>query len=462
MDNFSAPRFDLLFRPQEYTPKPNEDANFMGNIAALQDPSGTLARKQAELVAKNMAQVKTDDIRGEFQKFALDEIQRNLDDELKMYQSNKGFNRLALGGDQLLTKQKRDKELIGKVGALRQLSNDYQSTMEEVGKDVAKGIITPEDYAAFDADMNARIKAAGGIGDIPSARQMYNTYLSKYASQDWLKKLDEYMKIPMEQGSKRSTDVLDPKTGKYVSVYDYDGVTDAMPLVELYPQIKRGLEIKFGGDEQAMRKFLGDRYGLKGAKLVPGQMNNNVTVNTGDGSGGSKGRTIIPFVNSSGKIKTDVKGNNRVTHTSEVAKEMPLGSFSNQLPWKGKLKNKDGVDTEVNGNIVSIVVDKSGNVWTKVQGKVADSKNNNFWGLPDMSEDAEGNTVFTRYVAFTPDIKDALEREKIDIRELNTLWGKPDRQTNAKAKYPLPKGKPSTVEQNGYTYTWNESTGQYE
>ena len=145
MDNFSAPRFDLLFRPQEYTPNPNEDANFIANIGALQDPSGTLARKQAELVAKNMAQVKTDDIRGEFQKFALDEMQRNLDDELGMYKSNKGFNRLSLNADQLLAKQKRDKELVGKVGALRQLSNDYQATMEEVGKDVAKGIITPED-----------------------------------------------------------------------------------------------------------------------------------------------------------------------------------------------------------------------------------------------------------------------------------------------------------------------------
>lgn len=32
-------------------------------------------------------------------------------------------------------------------------------------------------------------------------------------------------------------------------------------------------------------------------------------------------------------------------------------------------------------------------------------------------------------------------------------------QTNA---HPLPQGKPRTVKQNGYTYTWNEQTGQYE
>lgn len=31
-----------------------------------------------------------------------------------------------------------------------------------------------------------------------------------------------------------------------------------------------------------------------------------------------------------------------------------------------------------------------------------------------------------------------------------------------KAKFPLPSGKPATVNQNGFTYTWNEQTGTYE
>jgi hypothetical protein len=31
-----------------------------------------------------------------------------------------------------------------------------------------------------------------------------------------------------------------------------------------------------------------------------------------------------------------------------------------------------------------------------------------------------------------------------------------------KKKYPLPEGKPRTVKQDGYTYTWSEETGKYE
>lgn len=408
MDNFSAPRFDLLFRPQEYTPNPNEDANFIANIGALQDPSGTLARKQAELVAKNMAQVKTDDIRGEFQKFALDEMQRNLDDELGMYKSNKGFNRLSLNADQLLTKQKRDKELVGKVGALRQLSNDYQSTMEEVGKDVAKGIITPEDYDAFDADLKNRIKTAGGIADIPSARSVYNTYLSKYASQDWLKKLDELMKVPMEQGSKRSTDVIDPKTGKYVSVFDYDGVTDAMPLVELYPQIQRGLEIRFGNDQQAIQKFLGDRYGLKGQKLVAGQMSNHVTVNNGDGRGGKKGKYALPFtdVTTKYKLKTNFKENNY------AVKEMNLESEATATPWMGNIKIADGTEKNVTGKITRLIMDNQGGVYARIVGV----------GVDDFgTRDAEN---IVQDVPVTSDMLKSLQDNGIDVTQIRQVWGK--------------------------------------
>lgn len=35
-------------------------------------------------------------------------------------------------------------------------------------------------------------------------------------------------------------------------------------------------------------------------------------------------------------------------------------------------------------------------------------------------------------------------------------------QSKQKKTYPLPAGKPKTVQQGGYTYTWNDETGQYE
>jgi hypothetical protein len=44
----------------------------------------------------------------------------------------------------------------------------------------------------------------------------------------------------------------------------------------------------------------------------------------------------------------------------------------------------------------------------------------------------------------------------------SVLKGGQPKQESKKAKYPLPAGKPRTVKQGGFTYTWNEQTGEYE
>jgi hypothetical protein len=44
----------------------------------------------------------------------------------------------------------------------------------------------------------------------------------------------------------------------------------------------------------------------------------------------------------------------------------------------------------------------------------------------------------------------------------SVLKGVQSKQETKKAKYPLPAGKPRTVKQGGFTYTWNEQTGEYE
>lgn len=47
--------------------------------------------------------------------------------------------------------------------------------------------------------------------------------------------------------------------------------------------------------------------------------------------------------------------------------------------------------------------------------------------------------------------------------QMNEVISKRQSKTSKKTdKFPLPSGQPKTVEQNGYTYTWNPNTGQYE
>lgn len=47
-------------------------------------------------------------------------------------------------------------------------------------------------------------------------------------------------------------------------------------------------------------------------------------------------------------------------------------------------------------------------------------------------------------------------------KEAGKAMGKKPTGATVQPKYPLPKGKPITVKQGDYTYTWNESTGKYE
>jgi hypothetical protein len=253
----------------------------------------------------------------------------------------------------------------------------------------------------------------------------------------------------MEQGSKRSTDVFNPATGKYESVFNYDGLTDALPLVNLYPQMRRGLEAMYPGDQAAKEKFLAERYGLKGSKLVPGQIDNRVTVNSGDG-GSKKKLYAIPFNDVSEmdryKLKTNYNGDNY------AVQEMDLGTEGAATPWIQNIKTDNGTEQNINGRITKLILDNRGGLYARIVGTYEDGSTNNV----------------VQDVKVTSAILKALQDNGIDVTPIRKVWGNKNNPKteglNQKItkKYPLPKGQPQTVTQNGYTYTWNENTGQYE
>jgi hypothetical protein len=53
-------------------------------------------------------------------------------------------------------------------------------------------------------------------------------------------------------------------------------------------------------------------------------------------------------------------------------------------------------------------------------------------------------------------------KKQLEETMQSVLKGGQPKQESKKAKYPLPAGKPRTVKQGGFTYTWNEQTGEYE
>lgn len=383
--------------------------NFLGNVSALQDPSGTLQRMQAEQIAKASADVKTDGITDQFKGYALKAIEDYQNKSTDMYRSNKGFNRLNLSAQQMLDEQKNYKNLLMDVNSLKSLTDDYKKTMEQVHKDVAANIITPEDYNAFDTEYKTRLASAKGIGDLPIAQSVYNKYLAKNTAKDWLAKLDAQMKIPLETGSKRTNVQLDTRTGKYMNVVNYDPVVDAMPLVRMSPEFQRGLRSAVGDDPARQEQFLRERYNVNGSTFAPGQMSVNINNNMGNGFDNKKGLYAVPFVASNEPMQT---GNKEKTVASEV---MNLESIGKQVPWVGQVKDENGKPVEVNGFITRIVKDNHGGVYARVQGTYKkDSKDS--WGTAE-----QGSIV--RDIPYTLEMNAKLHEEKIDVDPIRQRFG---------------------------------------
>ena len=134
-----------------------------------------------------------------------------------------------------------------------------------------------------------------------------------------------------------------------------------------------------------------------------------------------------------------------------------LGKLNEQLmslqELKQKLNNGDLSDEDIlnaaaREDITSIRTDQL----VKAEQADLDKINNitNGLNLRDRSKWSEDMRKFD-------DAYQTVYKEK-------TAASPPPPATNKKAaaKFPLPSGKPRTVAQNGYTYTWNEQTGNYE
>ena len=133
-----------------------------------------------------------------------------------------------------------------------------------------------------------------------------------------------------------------------------------------------------------------------------------MTVNTGDGSGGKKGKYALPFtdVTTKYKLKTNFKENNY------AVREMNLESEATATPWMGNIKTSNGVEKNVTGKITRLIMDNQGGVYARIVGV----------GVDDFgTRDAEN---IVQDVPVTSDMLKSLQDNGIDVTQIRQVWGK--------------------------------------
>lgn len=165
---------------------------------------------------------------------------------------------------------------------------------------------------------------------------------------------------------------------------------------------------------------------------------------TGTGLTTETNQVVIPT-----RYSTAVGDKNKVTE-GYVIKGVRLKYFpeQNAVQFHGQYYDLKGRPIEIKDNQkIMYDLDNLNDEQVKILKNVSANTNNTLSFANGKPEVVGGKTSMLReYKVYDNKGKEA-----------------PAKTTQPKAaKYPLPKGKPATVKQGAYTYTWNEQTGQYE
>ena len=166
-----------MFEPKPIDINPNGVNNFINNMSALHDPSGTLQRMQADQILKHVADVKLDGVTGQYKQHALNAIKDYTDFSKSLYNDRTGVDRLTLSADQQLQEDNKFRDLLMNVNSLNEASKDYKQTMDRAHEDFKNNTISGVDYKNFTADLDAKNATAKSVDQVPLASAVYNKYL---------------------------------------------------------------------------------------------------------------------------------------------------------------------------------------------------------------------------------------------------------------------------------------------
>jgi hypothetical protein len=154
----------------------------------------------------------------------------------------------------------------------------------------------------------------------------------------------------------------------------------------------------------------------------------------------------------SGKFEYKYKDGRRVYEY-----DIPIDPVLGKALAEGNV-TPDAVRVDENGNFRRIFYQRYGK--DEKEGKQeGDIKEVN--GRIAVDDVISGKKLTPEQVALALGYRGQTKKQLAETMQ-SVLRGVQSKQETKKAKYPLPAGKPRTVKQGGFTYTWNEQTGEYE
>lgn len=266
--NIPIPNTDqFLYTPP--TPDPGGVDRFVKNLAALQDPSGTLARLQAEEVAKATADIKMEDIDAQYQRLALKSLQDYQQNRMNMYKGNKKFSRLKLSGEQILEDQLAYKRMLMDINTLKQTSQENAQTMQEVYKMYASQVLTPEEYSEFEKRRQEADAKATDIGSVPRYRNILNNYLQTKPQRvtadqtKWIYKTPEQLSFVFNKAQVGQTafkpDVSTKQIGFIIGSPIWNN--EIRPMMQKFGIFTPGMDLT--AEAQAMHKYNESQFNPK-------------------------------------------------------------------------------------------------------------------------------------------------------------------------------------------------------
>lgn len=294
---------------------------------------------------------------------------------------------------------KQHKELIAKAEYAKSLKADYMRTVTEAAKLKKEQRLDPD----FDEAINTAMKSKTGIYD----QQPYSTYLVAQLSP---KDVDLAEK-DMFTESKLMKEV--PIPGGYRKYYDPENVAkSATDEYKVNPMFAKYVDRNYGG----LDKYIVAKQGIFNKEYE---------------------HKFAPKAGGTAALPLDWRTDNRGTF-------VPVQGQG--YLWDGSVEYTDqyGIKRTAPVNDAD-VINAYDNGWVLVNATVP---------VYSASGKQKGTELRQFYV---DDAFNAMNKVK-----KSKQYPTDSAPKKTQKKYPLPEGKPRTVKQNGYTYTWNENTGNYE
>ena len=175
----------------QYSPEQQEFINLLTNKDQyLQD-------QQYAEVGKLMAAVKTPELLAKLQPKALERINRHKQDLMNLYKMQRDRRRLS--DENLLEADRLQRELMFDLSSLRQTTEDFLKSQDDISKYAAGGYITPDEVVQLQNEFYAKAADPNtNFGDIPFFSQMLgravNPKIEKAKQEDAYKKIEQVIK----------------------------------------------------------------------------------------------------------------------------------------------------------------------------------------------------------------------------------------------------------------------------